>query len=852
MPLKKIQVKTGMNRENTNYAGEGGYWSGDKIRFRSGYAEKIGGWITNSSGTFAGVCRSLFNWISLTSENLLSVGTNQRYYIQNNGAFYSITPVSRTVTYLVNNPFTTVSGSNLVTVTDAGLVSTVGTFVTFSGATAVGGLTLNGSYEIVTVGAGTYTIYAPGATSGATGGGALVVATYDISASSATYSAISSAGWGVSSWGSGAWGTSTGGAIPLALWSQSNWGQDLVFGARSGEIYYWVKDATTYAPAVTMLAYANSIPKTYKTVQANVTGSTTFVVSDTLDINYGAVVSVRSGGGTIPAGTYVVYSGVSGWNGSTTITVSAAVTLTTASVVNFSFAGNTSPTQINQIVSFSTYQFAVALGSSPYDPSTPTPAFNPMLVRWSDQSVVAEWTPTTFNQSGESLLANGSYIVGGAIARQELLIWTDKALYSMQYIGAPYVFNFQTLMDNISIMSPNAMITINNVTYWMGVDKFYQYGGTVAPLPCTIRQYIFNNLNITQSFQVVCGHNEEYSEIWWHYPSSTSNTNDSYVIWNYADSNWYFGTMNRTAWYDTPLSATPLAAISVQNSFINKGVPITSLTTAAGTVTVNFATQTATAVVGDKITISDATPTTTFNGTYTITAATTSSIQYASGITGAFTSGTVSNLPMGSTDTTIPTVNCASFPNAGVVLIDSEQIAYTSNTGSSLSGLTRGYNSTTAVAHAVYSQITQTPSNQIVKHEIGYDDGSVTPAVALPAYIETSDFDLDDGERLSFISRIIPDLTFEGSTAGSNPQVLLTLKPRYYPGSNYDTSTPGSVDSTVLPPTPPAQIPVEQYTGVLYARVRGRQIAFRVESVKKGTTWQLGLMRFDIRPDGRR
>jgi hypothetical protein len=195
---------------------------------------------------------------------------------------------------------------------------------------------------------------------------------------------------------------------------------------------------------------------------------------------------------------------------------------------------------------------------------------------------------------------------------------------------------------------------------------------------------------------------------------------------------------------------------------------------------------------------------------------------------------------------------CTSYPNSGVVTIDSEQIAYTSNSGTFLSGITRGYNGTTAASHTIYSAVTNSPGNQIVKHEIGYDDGSVTPAAALPAYIETSDFDLEDGEHFSFISRIIPDLTFEGSTAGSNPQVLLTLKPRYYPGSNYDSSTPGTVDSTVLPPTPPYQVPVEQYTGVIYARVRGRQIAFRVESTKKGTTWQLGLMRFDIRPDGRR
>jgi hypothetical protein len=843
MALKKIQVKTGMNRENTNYAGEGGYWSGDKIRFRSGYAEKIGGWITNSANSFAGVCRSLFEWVTLSSESLVAVGTNQRYYVQNNGTFYPITPLSRTVT-LGTNPFTTVSGSNLVTVTDAGFASTAGSFVTFSGSTAfltlavtgtsgdgtnatitfapqataptvgdsvtiagvtpagyngvkvitasttsslsfasavtgamtvagtVGLLKMNGSYEIITTGSGTYTIYAPGASSSTSGGGSAVVAKYDIPVSSATYAATSSAGWGISPWGSGDWGTSTGGSVPLALWSQSNWGQDLVFAARSGAIYYWGKDTTTYAPATTINAYAETQQKTYKLTAVFAAGSVT--VSDTIDIDVGAAIYH----GSISPANYVGYVDTS-WNGSTTVTIGGGTGFTSASATAvFSYSGNNAPKQINQIVIFSTYQFIVALGSTPYDPTAFGPAFNPMLVRWSDQSIAAEWTPTTFNQSGEVILANGSYIVGGTTARQELLIWTDKALYSMQYIGAPYVFNFQTLMDNISIMSPNAMITVNNITYWMGVDKFYVYSGTVQPLPCTIRQYVFNNLNFSQSYQVICGHNEEYSEVWWHYPSTSSNTNDSYVIWNYADNNWYFGTMNRTAWYDTPLSSTPLAAISVQNSYLS-------------------AAMTATA-------------------------------------------------------TQIPMITSTSYPNSGVVIIDNEQIAYTSNGGTFLSGLTRGYNNTTAASHTIYTAVTNSPKNQIVKHEVGYDDGSVTPSVAIPAYIETSDFDIEDGEHLAFVSRIIPDLTFEGSSAGSNPQVLLTLKPRYYPGYNYDESYSGAVDSNVLPPTPPAQIPVEQYTGVVFTRLRGRQIAFRVESVKKGTSWQLGLMRFDIRPDGRR
>ena len=785
MALTKIQIKTGLNRENTNYAGEGGYYSCDKIRFRSGYAEKIGGWITNSVNTFAGVCRSIFNWVSLNSENLFAVGTNQRYYIQNNGTFFAITPIVRTLT-LANNPFTTVAGTTTVTVVDAGFASTVGSFVNFTGATPVGGLTIAGSYEIVTAGVGTYKIYAPGATSGATAGGAAVVASYELSAGSPIYAALTNAGWGVSNWGNGGWGTSTGSSISIALWSQSNWGQDLVFGIRNGDLYYWVKNTVAdaygnYHPADSMHTYADTVLPAagiYKTTTTAAVAQAaavnpTIVVANTLDIDPGALLY----GTNITAGTYVSTA----WNGSTSVPLVGAVTgagILLGATLNFSYAGKTSPNQINQVVVFSTYQFVVTLGSTPYDPTNFTPAFNPMLVRWSDQTKAYEWTPSTFNQSGEQILSNGSYIVAGATARQELLIWTDKALYAMQYVGAPFVFSFTTLMDNISIMSPNAMITVNNITYWMGVDKFYIYDGTVQPLPCTIRQYVLHNINFAQSFQVICGHNEEYSEVWWHYPSTDSNTNDSYAVWNYADSNWYFGTMNRTAWYDTPITPNPIAAISVQNSYL----------------------------------------------------------------TAALTS----------TDTTIPVISCTSFPSSGIVRIDNEQIAYTTNNGSFFSGLTRGAGGSTATSHLIYSAVTYSIANQIVTHENGVDDGSVSPPIALPAYIETSDFDIQDGENFAFVSRIIPDLTFEGSTSGSNPRISLSLNPRQYPGYAYNTSAIMPVDSVQLPPAPPAVYPVEQYTGVVFCRIRGRQLSFRVASDKLGTTWQLGLMRFDVRPDGRR
>lgn len=794
MPLIKLQPKPGVNREVTNYANDGGYYNGDKIRFRFGFAQKIGGWIRNTFAyTYAGVVRTLFNWVTLDQQSLIAVGSNLQYYVQNlsDGQFHPITSSSTrnintssgsyaygaTVPVaLGSNPMATTSGKSYVVVTDSGLSAsiTVGTYVTFAGATAVNGitaLTLNNAYEIIAILTSTTYVIQTGtaATGTGSGGGASVTAVYTINAGSATYAATTTGGWSIGGWSTGAWSTNTGAYTALNLWSQTNWGQDLIFAQRNGAVYYWTKDTTSYTPALPLNIYAGTQVKTSKSVTANVTSSLTFVVTDTLDIDPGAIITVASGGGTIPVGTYVEASGI--WDGSTTITVSAAVTLTTSSVVNFSYSGNTSPTQVLQLVVFGTYQFAVVLGSTPYDPSNFTPTFNPMLVRWSDQSVAADWAATTFNQSGEELLSSGSYIVGGVATRQELLIWTDKALYSMQYIGPPLVFSFQIMMDNISIMSPNAMITVNNITYWMGVDRFYAYSGTVSPIPCTIRQYVFSNLNFTQSFQVVCGQNEAYGEIWWFYPSASSLSNDSYVIFNYMENTWVFGTMNRTAWYDTPLNTYPYGVFSVQNSYLSANVSI-----------------------------------------------------------GA---------------TTLPLINSAAYPVTGSVTVGTETLAYTANSGNVLTLATK-----TTVAHNQYDAVTYTTANSILQHEYGVDDGSVNPAVALPAFIETSDFDLQGGEHLAYVWRMLPDLTFAGSTAGTSPAVTITLKPRQNQGSAYNVvaSDATSVINTVLPSTSQP----EQYSGQVYVRVRGRELAMRTESIQLGTTWQLGLTRFDVKPDGRR
>ena len=498
MPLQKIQLRPGINREGTNYSNEGGYYECDKVRFRSGYPEKLGGWIRLSSNTFKGVCKTMWNWVSLSGYNLNAIGTNQKYYVESGGVYNDITPLTAaSPVALAANPFATTSGSLLVTVTAAAHGATAGTFVTFAGASAVGGLTLNGEYEIVlVVDTNTYQIIASStASSTATGGGAAVTATYQINAGLASF--VGGTGWGAGSWGRGGWGSGVAitAGLQLRLWSQDNFGQDLVFAPRGGPLYYWVNDTTTWARAILLSSAA-----------------------------------------------------------------------TTAGYV-----GADVPVQTNQVIASDVQRFVICLGSNPYGTTT-TADFNPMLVRWSDQENVYDWTPTSTNQSGEQPLQNGSYLVCGRITRQEILIWSDSALYSMQYLGPPYVWGFQLLMDNISIISPNCAITVNNITYWMGRDKFYQYSGRVETLPCSLRQYVYSDLNQDQAWQIVCGTNEGYNEVWWHYPSANSTVNDRYVIYNYLERVWYYGTLNRTAWLDSPLRQYPMGVISIQTSYLNNAI----------------------------------------------------------------------------------------------------------------------------------------------------------------------------------------------------------------------------------------------------------------------------------------
>ena len=527
MPLQKLQFRPGVNREGTTLANEGGWFECDKIRFRSGFPEKIGGWVkdvgvaatsipvttfvasgtttaaTVSTGSYWGVCRSMWNWNTLSGKNLLALGTNLKYYIQNgpDGSFYDVTPIRATET-VASNAFTTTNGSRTVVVNDAGHGAQTGDFVCISGVSGpINGIPdtdLNKEFQITYISSSQYSItVATAATSGSTTGAASF--SYQIATGNASY--VVSAGWGAGGWGgfnisgtSTGWGqaATTGGVgQQLRLWSQSNYGEDLIFNPRGGAIYYWA---------------VNSNPNVFDRGQLMVAGGT---------------VDVRGS--------------------------SASVDSTCPSVANLVLVSDSS-------------RFVIAMGTNDPTGVYATTAQDPLQIRWSQQEEFYTWTPSATNQAGDYRLSRGSQIIAAQQTRQEILVWTDAAIYSMQYLGPPYVWGFQIMGDNISIAGPNVVSVANNVTYWMGTDKFYMYSGRVETLPCTLRQYVFQDINMQQSYQFFSSTNEGYNEIWWFYCSAGSDTIDKYVVFNHLERTWYYGTMARTAWLDSPLRTVPMAA----------------------------------------------------------------------------------------------------------------------------------------------------------------------------------------------------------------------------------------------------------------------------------------------------
>jgi len=706
MPLKKLTLKPGVNRENTRYTNENGWYESDKVRFRQGTPEKIGGWSRISTSTFLGICRSLWAWVTLSSVKLIGVGTNLKFYISQGGLYNDITP-NRTVVTLTN-PFATTNLSTTVTVTDAAGGFINGDFVTFTGGTAVGGLTISGEYQLTYLSGTTYTITASSAaTSTVAAGGGTVYAVYNINTGPAF--AVSLSGWGASTWSSGPWGTgATGLTDQIRIWNQYNFGQDLIYGPKGGGIYYW--NATIGATAKTF----------------TVTIATPGVVTSTVSLPINTAVTLTTTG-ALPTGLLVgtiYYVLTTGTTFSLALTVGGAAINTSGSqsgvhsisprginVVSISGASDV-PIYQNLLLISDSSRFVFCMGTNELGGTT----LDPMLIRWSDQESFVNWTPAPTNQAGDVRLSHGSKIVATNQSRQEILVWTDSALYSLQYLGPPVIWGTQLMADNISIAGPNAVAYANGVSYWMGVDKFYKYSGTSQTLNCDLLRFIFEDIDKGQYAQVFASTNEGFNEIWWFYCSLGSTAIDRYVIYNYAENQgagaWYYGTMSRTAWLDSGIRDYPLAAT---------------------------------------------------------------------------------------------------------------------------------YNTTTAVGN-------------LVDHELGLnDDTNGTPA-AIEAYISSAEFDIEDGHKFGFVWRVLPDITFSGSTATS-PSVTMYLKPLQNSGSGYNS--PASVGGSTTPSgaaavTRTATLPIEEFTGQINTRVRGRQLVMEVRSTALGVQWQLGSPRLDIRQDGRR
>jgi len=699
------------------------------VRFRSGYPEKIGGWAVQTYTTFLGICRSLWNWVTLKNFNLMGVGTNLKFYIESGGAYYDITPIRLNTTN--NTTFaadTSAPFSAFITVTDAGASSLqVGDFVTFSQAASLGGnitaAILNQEYQIQTVTSGTvYSIVARAAGAPITGYNFTVNTTTSVISISLPSTVT----------------IANGNTVTLVI------GAGAPGGLGYAVTYYLVNVSgstaqlalTSGGTPITLTSQGLGLQSLYLTVESNASdsGNGGGATDAAYQLNTGfPIYTLGTGWGAGPWSRGV-------WGSATEVGFGLQLRLWSQS--NFGedllfnprggslylwqpgsgatpaygtrgsiVSGTYTPSVINEIMVSDSSRIVIAFGcndpSGTYGPTT----LDPMLIRWTDQESYTQWQPQTTNQAGDYRLSHGSEIVAALQTRQEINVWTDAAIYSMQYLGPPFVWGFTLLADNISIASPNAMATASGVVYWMGVDKFYVYSGRVETLPCSVRTYIYDDINRDQLTQIYAGTNEGYSEVWWFYCSKNSNIIDRYVIFNYLDRVWYYGTMNRTAWLDSPLRQFPVA--------------------------------------------------------------------------------------------------------------------------------TTGNN------------------NLLVYHEAAVDDGSTNPPSVINTYIQSSDFDIGDGHNYGFVWRLIPDITFNGSnTSGTttvNPAVNFTVRPRQNPGSAYSASNNPTVQSAAAQTyRTTTTYNVQEFTQIVYTRIRGRQMAFRVESNTRGTQWQLGTPRLDVREDGRR
>ena len=709
MTLRKLTLKPGVNRENTRYASENGWYECNNVRFRQGTPEKIGGWTRINTVTFEGIARSLWNWITLGSQNLIGVGTNLKFYIENGGNYNDITPL-RTTTSAGDVTFSASS-----TTLSAAVTSTSATTIAITNAT---GFPLEGVILIDSE-AISYTGVTDNTLTGCTRGASYLVSNVSTSTTAATHS--------------------SGAAVTCFTILVT----DTSHGAKAND---FVTFSGSTALGGNFTAVVLDLEYKIESVETDSTYTILAKSFSTATLKFTNVASTSSdsgSGGSSTVGAYQLNTGVtsstelSGWGagafgaglfgtGETTIQElriwsqqnfgedlvfgerggsvyywDASGTLTTRAVELSSLSGaSATPTVQNRVLVSDINRFLFCFGANPIGSAIQ----DPMLIRWSDQEDAANWTPAATNQAGSLRLSRGTEIITATQSRQEVLVWTDSSLYSLQYVGAGSgVWSATIVGEQTSIASANSVAYASGVSYWMGKDKFYKYDGSTQPLPCDLRKYIFTDFNSEQYNQVFAGSNEAFHEVWWFYCSSGVTDIDSYVVYNYLENIWYYGSMARTAWLDSGLRAFPLAAT---------------------------------------------------------------------------------------------------------------------------------YNSV------------------LVNHEEGVDDNETSTTAAIASFITSADFDLEDGDKFMLMSRVLPDISFEGSTA-ANPVVTMSFFPLTSSGSGYNSPTSESGVSTGTA-TRSATSPVEVYTSQIHTRVRGRQVSMKIESSAAGVQWQLGTPRIDLRPDGRR
>lgn len=736
MPLAKLQFQPGVNRETTTYSNTGGWFDVDKVRFRAGFPEKIGGWTRLGLKSFLGTCRALHSWRTISLNNYVGLGTSDKYYIEEGQGYYDVTPLRTTVPPAESIRVTL---SSVRAVGFVGEISFGATQLTGAAATGqVGGVGVN------TNGANVMVLVASSEDLSATGSVGSVEITGNISASVTLEGVqatvfVTPATTSVTEFSSFISFTATDGSSTIEV-------TQLEHGVVLGD-FVTFSGAESLGGNIT----ADVLNQEYQVV-ATINSSTYTIVARavssvadiTVDGEYTPVPVVANssdigGGGPLLAGAYQINVGLetsvfgNGWGAGTwqrgtwgsgadidaqTDTLrlwthdnfgedliinvynggiyywDATTGVSTRAVELSSLPGaSNAPTIAARVVVSDVDRHVIAFGCNPLGSSVQ----DPLLIRFSDQENAANWTPTVTNTAGDLLVGSGSRIVTAIETRQQILVFTDLSLHAMQYLGPPFTFGINMISENITIASPNCVTAVEDNVFWMGNKEFYVYSGAVQKLPCSVRDYVFSDFNDLQVEKVFCSTNTSFSEVWWFYPSASSDNVDRYVVYNYQQNIWYYGNLSRSAWLDAGVSTNPVAA-----------------------------------------------------------------------------------------------------------------------------GLD-GY---------------------LYVHEQGFDDGSTNPETPITAYIQSSPFEFEEGNRFVFATRLIPDITFRNSS-NQTPSAVMTLSAGNYPGGTFTGNDGGAV-------TKSASVPVEQFTDQVFVRLRGRSMTLRVESDTLGTGWRLGTQRVDLRPDGDR